>query len=149
MFGTKSPKKNRFFFFTPSLIVNFRYCSVKRLGVGAFAQVWQCKDLKTGGQVAVKVLKSDSFVREMGEEEADLLQKLVKSGKEELLIFLDQFWKNGPNGRHLCLVTELCGPCLLDVLPENGMCLSNVKQVVGQVLAGLEFLHLKGIILFQ
>ena len=119
---------------------------MKRLGVGAFAQVWQCKDLKTGGQVAVKVLKSDSFVREMGEEEADLLQKLVKSGKEELLIFLDQFWKKGPNGRHLCLVTELCGPCLLDVLPENGMCLSNVKQVMGQVLAGLEFLHLKGII---
>ena len=122
---------------------------MKRLGVGAFAQVWQCKDLKTGGQVAVKVLKSDSFVREMGEEEADLLQKLVKSGKEELLKFFDQFWKNGPNGRHLCLVTELCGPCLLDVLrelPENGMCLINVKQVVGQVLAGLDFLHSKGII---
>ena len=122
---------------------------MKRLGAGAFAQVWQCKDLKTGGQVAVKVLKSDSFVREMGEEEADLLQKLVKSGKEELLKFFDQFWKNGPNGRHLCLVTELCGPCLLDVLrelPENGMCLINVKQVVGQVLAGLDFLHSKGII---
>ena len=94
----------------------------------------------------MKVLNSDSFVREMGEEEAELLQKLVKSGKEELLKLLDQFWKNGPNGRHLCLVTELCGPCLLDVLPENGMCLNNVKQVVGQVLAGLEFLHLKGII---
>ena len=119
---------------------------MKRLGAGAFAQVWQCKDLKTSGQVAVKVLKSDSFVREMGEEEADLLQKLVKSGKEELLKILDQFWKNGPNGRHLCLVTELCGPCLLDVLPENGMCLSNVKQVVGQVLTGLDFLHSMGII---
>ena len=67
---------------------------MKRLGAGAFAQVWQCKDLKTSGQVAVKVLKSDSFVREMGEEEAELLQKLVKSGKEELLKLLDQFWKN-------------------------------------------------------
>ena len=82
----------------------------------------------------------------MGEEEAELLANLTKSRKEELVKLLDQFVKDGPNGRHVCIVTELCGPCLLEILPEYGMCLSNVKQVVGQVLAGLEFLHSKGII---
>ena len=119
---------------------------MKKLGTGAFSQVWQCRDLEKGGQVAVKVLKSNSFVTEMGEEEAELLANLTKSPNEELVKLLGQFVKDGPNGRHVCIVTELCGPCLLDILPKYGMCLSNVKQVVGQVLAGLEFLHSKGII---
>ena len=35
---------------------------MRKLGSGAFAQVWQCKDLKETNQVAVKVLKSDSMV---------------------------------------------------------------------------------------
>ena len=119
---------------------------MKKLGTGAFSQVWQCRDLEKGGQVAVKVLKSNSFVTEMGEEEAELLANFTNSGKEELVKLLDQFVKDGPNGRHVCIVTELCGPCLLEILPEYGMCLSNVKLVVGQVLAGLEFLHSKGMI---
>ena len=118
---------------------------MKKLGTGSFAQVWQCRDLRKGGQVAVKVLKSDSFVTEMGEEEAELLANLTKTGKEEILRLLDQFVKDGPNGRHVCLVTELCGPCLLDILPKKGMCLGNVKQIMSQVLAGLDFLHFKRI----
>ena len=35
---------------------------MRKLGSSAFAQVWQCKDLKETNQVAVKVLKSDSMV---------------------------------------------------------------------------------------
>ena len=116
------------------------------MGTGAFAQVWLCRDLRKGRQVAVKVLKSDSFVTEMGEEEAELLGSLTKFGKKEILRLLDQFLKDGPNGRHVCLVTELCGPCLLDVLPKKGMCLSNVEQIMSQVLAGLHFLHSQRII---
>ena len=100
---------------------------MKKLGTGSFAQVWQCRDLREGGEVAVKVLKSDSFVTEMGEEEAEFLANLTKTGKEEILRLLDQFVMDGPNGRHVCLVTELCGPCLLDILPKKGMCLSNVE----------------------
>ena len=116
------------------------------MGTGAFAQVWLCRDLRKGRQVAVKVLKSDSFVTEMGEEEAEFLANLTKTGKEEILRLLDQFVMDGPNGRHVCLVTELCGPCLLDILPKKGMCLSNVKQIMSQVLAGLHFLHSQRII---
>ena len=116
------------------------------MGTGAFAQVWLCRDLRKGRQVAVKVLKNDSFVTEMGEEEAELLGSLTKFGKKEILRLLDQFLKDGPNGRHVCLVTELCGPCLLDVLPKKGMCLSNVEQIMSQVLAGLHFLHSQRII---
>merc|ERR1719447_435066 len=59
--------------------LNSRYCTVKKLGAGAFSQVWQCRDLEKGGQVAVKVLKSNSFVTEMGEKEAELLANLTKS----------------------------------------------------------------------
>ena len=119
---------------------------MKKLGTGSFAQVWQCRDLREGGEVAVKVLKSDSFVTEMGEEEAEFLANLTKAGKEEILKLFDQFVMDGPNGRHVCLVVELCGPCLLDILPKKGMCLSNVKQIMSQVLAGLEFLHSSRII---
>ena len=114
---------------------------MKKLGSGAFAQVWQCKDLKETKQVAVKVLKSDSVVRDTGEEEVEILRSLKKSGKEHLLEILDDFVEDGPNGKHICIVTELLGPCLLDCLPPVGMCLHNVKQVMHQVLAGLEYLH--------
>ena len=114
---------------------------VKKLGSGAFAQVWQCKDLKETKQVAVKVLKSDSVVRDTGEEEVEILRSLKKSGKENLLEILDDFVEDGPNGKHICIVMELLGPCLLDCLPPVGMCLHNVKQVTHQVLTGLEYLH--------
>ena len=114
---------------------------MKKLGSGAFAQVWQCTDVKKGKQVAVKVLKSDSAVRDMGEEEVEMLRSLKKPGSENLLEILDDFFKDGPNGKHICIVTELLGPSLLDCLPQAGMCLENVKQVTRQVLAGLEYLH--------
>ena len=55
---------------------------MKKLGTGAFSQVWQCRDLEKGGQVAVKVLKSNSFVTEMGEEEAELSGKFYQFPKE-------------------------------------------------------------------
>jgi len=118
-----------------------RYHAVKKLGSGAFAQVWQCKDVKEDKQVAVKVLKGDSAIRDMGQDEVEMLRSIKKCGKGKLLGILDNFFKDGPNGKHVCIVTELLGPSLLECLPPAGMCLENVKQLTGQVLAGLEYLH--------
>ena len=80
---------------------------MRKLGSGAFAQVWECKDLKKSKKVAVKVLKSDSVVRDMAEEEVDILRSLKKSGNETLLEILDNFVLDGPNGKHICIVSEL------------------------------------------
>ena len=119
-----------------------RYYVGEILGSGAFAQVWQCKDLRTNKEVAVKVLKSDSAVRDIGEEEVDVLRSLKESGSKALVEFLDNFVEEGPNnGKHICIVTELLGPCLLDRLPPSGMHLDNVRQVASQVLVGIQFLH--------
>ena len=119
-----------------------RYYVGEILGAGAFAQVWQCKDLRTNKEVAVKVLKSDSAVRDIGEEEVDVLRSLKESGSNALVEFLDNFVEEGPNnGKHICIVTELLGPCLLDCLPPSGMHLDNVRQVASQVLVGIQFLH--------
>lgn len=89
----------------------------------------------------MKVLKSDSVVRDMGQEEVEILKNLKKSGNEKVLEIFDNFVKDGSNGKHICIVTELLGPSLLNCLPPDGMCLHNVKQVILQVLAGLEYLH--------
>ena len=119
-----------------------RYYVGEILGSGAFAQVWQCKDLRTSKEVAVKVLKSDSAVRDMGEEEVIMLRSLKKSGSKVLMEILDNFVEEGPNnGKHICIVTELLGPSLLDCLHPAGMHLNNVRQVASQVLSGLHFLH--------
>ena len=119
-----------------------RYYVGELLGSGAFAQVWQCKDLRTSKGVAVKVLKSDSAVRDMGEEEVIMLKSLKKSGSKVLMEILDNFVEEGPNnGKHICIVTELLGPSLLDCLNPAGMHLNNVRQVASQVLSGLHFLH--------
>ena len=119
-----------------------RYYVGELLGSGAFAQVWQCKDLRTSKEVAVKVLKSDSAVRDMGEEEVIMLRSLKKSGSKVLMEILDNFVEEGPNnGKHICIVTELLGPSLLDCLHPAGMHLNNVRQVASQILSGLHFLH--------
>ena len=103
---------------------------MKKLGSGAFAQVWQCKDVKENKQVAVKVLKGDSAIRDMGQDEVEILRSIKKCGKGKLLAILDNFFKDGPNGKHVCIVTELLGPSLLECLPPAGMCLENVKHLL-------------------
>ena len=123
---------------------------VKKLGWGNFSTVWQCKDLVKQTQVAVKVNKSDKEVAEMARDEIKLLQCIgeasgTHSGSKFVLQLLGQFEVEGPNGRHICLALELLGCSLLKCYrpDKEGMPLVKVREVMAQVMEGLDFLHTK------
>ena len=51
---------------------------------------------------------------------------------------------SGLNGTHECLSLELLGPNLIQCLdPKTGMALTNVRQIMKQVMEGLDYLHTK------
>ena len=128
--------------------VILRYEVIEKLGWGAFSTVWKCKDLKNGRQrVAVKVAKRNSSATAQAKDEVKLLECSAGAGNgigsESVVKMVGHFEVKGPHGVHICIALELLGPSVLSCLPEEGMCLENVKVVMKQVLEGLHFLHTK------
>ncbi|KAM3617649.1 uncharacterized protein V6R79_009258 [Siganus canaliculatus] len=106
-------------------------------------------DTRLGLHVAVKVLKSGPGFSQAGQDELTLLR--CASGptsrhpsSRTIVKLLDEFKVAGINGVHMCLVLELLGPDLR----SWQLCFGNprvmqpsVKQILTQVLQGLDYLH--------
>lgn len=128
---------------------NRRYQVVSKLGWGYFSTVWLCKDLRLGRCVAVKVLKSGDGFTQAGQDELTLLRSASgPAGRhpsgQRIVQLLDEFKLAGVNGVHMCLVLELLGPDLrsLQLCCGNpGLLQPLVKQILSQVLQGLDYLH--------
>ena len=89
------------------------------------------------------------------------------AGQEHFVKLFDTFVIQGPNGAHRCLVLELMGPNLIDMLDENEKYLIKVRKgsvllegwqkyvfphavvkgIARQVLSGIAYLHSRGITL--
>ncbi|XP_032375699.1 SRSF protein kinase 3 [Etheostoma spectabile] len=128
--------------------LNRRYQVVSKLGWGCFSTVWLCLDLRLGRRVAVKVLKSGAGFTQAGQDELALLR--CASGptsrhpsSQKIVQLLDEFKLAGVNG-DMCLVLELLGPDLRDwqkCFGNPGLMRPSVKQILTQVLQGLDYLH--------
>lgn len=86
--------------------------------------------------------------------ELDILQVLSaqsskKIGSEHIVQLLDNFWLEGPNGIHNCLILEITGPSIPTLLEAEraGDRLPGkvAKRVAKEVALGLNFLHQNGI----
>ncbi|KAM3872183.1 SRSF protein kinase 3 [Diretmus argenteus] len=128
---------------------NRRYQVVSKLGSGYFSTVWLCLDLRLGRRVAVKVLKSGPGFTQAGQDEVALLRcaggaaARHPSGRR-IVQLLDEFKLAGVNGVHVCLVLELLGPDLRSwqlCFGNPGLSRPWVKQILTQVLQGLDYLH--------
>ncbi|KAK2851044.1 hypothetical protein Q5P01_007320 [Channa striata] len=128
---------------------NRRYQVVSKLGWGYFSTVWLCLDLRLGRHVAVKVLKSGAGFTQAGQDELSLLRCASGPGSrhpssQRIVKLLDEFKLAGVNGVHMCLVLELLGPDLRSwqlAFGNPGLSQKWVKQIVTQVLQGLDYLH--------
>ena len=124
-----------------------------KLGWGSFSTVWQCEDQEEGcSGVAVKVVQSEQIATAMAKDEVTLLRKAKDKGMKEghhggqlVVQLLRNFEQWGPNGKHQCLVLEALGPSLLSCIQQNkaGLSKNKVKEVMSQVMQGLDFLHNK------
>ncbi|XP_069550157.1 SRSF protein kinase 3 isoform X1 [Brachyistius frenatus] len=128
---------------------NRRYQVVSKLGWGYFATVWLCKDLRLDRHVAVKVLKSGAGFTQAGQDELALLRCASgpvgrQPSSKRIVQLLDEFKIAGVNGIHMCLVLEPLGPDLRNLqlcFGNPGLLKPCVKQILTQVLQGLDYLH--------
>ena len=140
-----------------------RYEVVQKLGWGHFSTVWLCKDQKFDTFVAVKVQKSAPNYSQAAMDEVELLSKIASrssaadwtpSVQEHLNILkvtakhcfvvqlLNTFTHRGPNGDHVCMVLEILGVNLLEIIKAykyKGMPPALCQRIAKQTLLGLDY----------
>jgi serine/threonine protein kinase len=144
-----------------------RYVVLQKLGWGHFSTVWLCKDLKYDTYVAIKLQKSASHYLEAAFDEVEILQKAVKHSEtkewfEDLkkldenrktgytrddcytVQLLNAFIYQGPYGKHFCMVFEILGVNLLEIIKRykyKGIPIHICRKMARQILIGLHYLH--------
>jgi serine/threonine-protein kinase SRPK3 len=146
------------------------YRIVAKLGHGGYATVWLAEKLpdRSGWHsvfedehhldgdrettwVAIKIVMADC---QFSNGELKILQYLTP-GTPGVATILDHFYHAGPNGCHLCLVTEVMGPCLYDILksrrqdclvPKEGMAVREAQNLGMQIAQAVRGLHEKGVV---
>ena len=148
-----------------------RYVIMQKLGYGHFSTAWLALDNNNGNYVAIKVQKSDERYIQGAYDEIEILQALAKKNfdrewisslreyykddeeklKEletvehtQVVQLLNSFIHNGQNGKHFCMVFEVMGVTLLEIIKRynyKGIPLPLVRIITKQILIGLDFLH--------
>ncbi|CAD8188383.1 unnamed protein product [Paramecium pentaurelia] len=146
-------------------VLQNRYVVIQKLGWGHFSTVWLCKDFKFDTYVAIKIQKSAENYLEAAYDEVEILQKVAQHvGDEKWLKKLIQYKPNqrlnrddthvvqllnsfvyrGPYGCHFCMVFEILGVNLLEIIKRyefKGVPMRLCRKIAKEVLIGLEFLH--------
>ncbi|RPA81784.1 kinase-like protein [Ascobolus immersus RN42] len=126
-----------------------RYTIIRKLGWGHFSTVWLSKDKEQDRHVALKIVRSAAHYTETALDEIKLLKRIVEAnpehpGRRHIVSLLDSFEHQGPNGKHVCMVFEVLGENLLELIRKwrhRGIPVNLVKQITKQVLLGLDYLH--------
>ena len=148
-----------------------RYIIMQKLGFGHFSTAWLALDTKFGNYVCIKIQKAAQQYIDAAYDEVEILQELanhnfdpawVKSLKEyykddpeklkdldkventKIVQLLNSFIYHGQNGRHFCMVFEIVGVTLLELIKRynyKGIPLPYIRIITKQILIGLDFLH--------
>ncbi|KAL8683746.1 MAG: hypothetical protein Q9224_006656 [Gallowayella concinna] len=133
------------------LYSNDRYRIVHKLGWGSYSTVWLARDSTLNRYVALKIVVA---AVSKDSTESRILRHLRKfNGDNEpgsgfILSLLDDFYIDGPNGRHLCLVTEptrcSVGEARKDV--PFKFPIEIARAISAQAILGLRSLHYRGVV---
>ncbi|KAK9837440.1 hypothetical protein WJX81_002465 [Elliptochloris bilobata] len=120
----------------------FRYEVIAKIGCGSFGLVLRCHDHKTGGAVAVKIIRSRKRFHQQGLIEVKLLDHLRKQdaeGRWHIVRMHEHFhFRN-----HLCIVFELLSVNLYELIKGNGFRgfgLATIKRFAVQLLGALLYM---------
>lgn len=122
--------------------LSYRYEIVDILGKGSFGQVVRCIDHKTGGLVAVKIIRNKKRFHQQALVEVNILQKLREwdpKNKHSMVNFTHSFYFRG----HLCISTELLDMNLYEFIKSNsfrGFSLKLIRRFTKQMLSSLNLL---------
>ncbi|KAL2052312.1 hypothetical protein ABVK25_007471 [Lepraria finkii] len=126
----------------------YRYEIVDILGKGSFGQVIRCVDHKTGGLVAIKIIRNKKRFHQQALVEVEILQKLREwdpQNKHSMVSFTQSFYFRG----HLCISTELLGMNLYEFIKCHdfrGFSLKLIRRFAKQMLSSLVLLKRKKVI---
>ncbi|OII74737.1 protein kinase [Cryptosporidium ubiquitum] len=154
-------------------VYNGRYLIVSKLGWGHFSTVWLAIDTlsKPITYFALKFQKGAQEYRQAaydemeiltatknhisGEEWRESLNRHLESCLENftrpisknfngVVGFIDYFEVSGPNGQHVCMVFEVLGPNILQLISlydYKGVPIDIVRKIAAHSLIGLDYLH--------
>lgn len=121
----------------------YRYEVVGILGKGSFGQVVQCRDHKTGGSVAIKIIRNKKRFHTQALVEVKILQQLVEWDPEDrhyMVRMTDHFYFRG----HLCIVTEMLSINLYELIKANqfsGFSTVLIRRFTAQMLSSLQLMR--------
>ncbi|KAH7311452.1 kinase-like domain-containing protein [Stachybotrys elegans] len=128
-----------------------RYKIIHKMGWGGYATTWAAKDQKTPRYVALKISVAEIAHR----REVQVLRGISglpnsQPGASNSCKLLDHFNLDGPNGLHDCLVLELLGPSVSDIVEwcckDDRLSADLAKSISRQALQGLDFIARNGIV---
>lgn len=97
------------------------YLIVRKLGWGHFSTVWLAWDSMHSRHVAIKIVRSSENYTEAALDEIKILETVNShddshEGKKHVVRLLDSFIHSGPNGDHVCMIFEVLGENMLNLL---------------------------------
>ena len=117
-----------------------RYVVEQSLGKGSFGRVIQCRDMKAGRSVAVKIIKSKRAFYKQAQVEIRILQSLQADCERfNIVEMVDSFMHRG----HQCIVFELLSINLYDLIRNTkltGVTLILTAKFAYQILTALAHL---------
>jgi serine/threonine-protein kinase SRPK3 len=130
-------------------IFNEYYSIQQKLGAGHYSTVWLAEDTRKQSSdpnnfVAIKIFKSSGGYTAAAHDEVKFLKKISLDDRMLTTKLLDEFYHNGPNGKHYCIVTNLLGNNLLDMIKRyhyRGLPYVLVQKLATQILTTLTHLH--------
>ncbi|KAI1121986.1 kinase-like protein [Nemania abortiva] len=132
------------------ILGNGRFEVIYKLGHGGIATVWLCWELATEAWRAIKINSASHSSENCGDLKA---VRLIKEGLDanqleagHVLMPLETFWEETPNGKHLCSVMQVLGPRVHDWRTDDiGLDADRLNRICYQITKGLSFIHDKGI----
>jgi serine/threonine-protein kinase SRPK3 len=115
------------------------YLIVRKLGWGHFSTVWLAWDSLNLRHVAIKIVRSSSNYSEAAMDEIEILETVnsgneFHEGKKHIVKLLDHFIHKGPNGNHVCMIFEVLGENMLNLLVRYKEFQNHRKKEIDEII---------------